>query len=181
MFVGQYCIASEKRDGEHTSLYSDYSHARSLDSKNHESRNWVKGLWGKIKHNIPENWRICGENMYAKHSVGYNNLDTYFEVFSIYDENNMNLSWDSLKEWCQLLELKPVPVLWEGIFDLKTIENLHKTLDLEKQEGFVLRIADSFHYNDYETCVAKWVRANHVQTDEHWMNAKVIPNKLKKE
>lgn len=29
------------------------------------------------------------------------------------------------------------------------------------------------------TQVGKWVRANHVQTDDHWMHQAVVPNKLK--
>lgn len=190
-FHGQYCIVSEKRDGECSTLYPDYYHARSLDSKNHESRNWLKGLWGQIKHLIPDGWRICGENLYAEHSVAYDDLDTYFEVFAIFDENNTCLSRKDTEDWCELLGLKPVPVLWQGVFDLDVIRNLHETLDLDRQEGWVLRIAAAFPYADYGIYdengnkqekgrkVIKWVRENHVQTDEHWMSKRVVPNKLR--
>ena len=41
-----------------------------------------------------------------------------------------------------------------------------------------MRITDSFHYDDFEKYVAKYVRKNHVQTSEHWMNQQVIKNKL---
>lgn len=35
-------------------------------------------------------------------------------------------------------------------------------------EGYVTRNLDSFHINDFDKNVAKCVRKNHVQTDEHW-------------
>jgi len=46
-------------------------------------------------------------------------------------------------------------------------------------EGYVVRRAASFAYEDFQTSVAKWVRPNHIQTDEHWMHKAVIPNGLK--
>lgn len=160
-------------------MYCDHYHARSIDSNNHPSRNWVKGLWGNIRHDIPEGWRICGENIYAKHSIFYEDLDTYFEVFSIWDDNNKCLSWDNTVVWAELLGLKTVPVLHRGKFNLALIKKFHETLNLEKQEGFVIRNVKGFHYNDADKNIAKWVRKGHVQTSDHWMHGKVIPNLLK--
>ena len=40
--------------------YNDYMHARSINSDNHPSRNWVKNLWAQKAYNIPEGWRVCG-------------------------------------------------------------------------------------------------------------------------
>src|SRR3954470_6589110 len=57
-------VITEKMDGENTTLYSDYVHARSLDMSYHQSRTWVKNLHAKIAHEIPANWRIVGENLY---------------------------------------------------------------------------------------------------------------------
>jgi dihydroneopterin aldolase len=42
-----------------------------------------------------------------------------------------------------------------------------------------VRLEDAFDYRDFRRSVAKFVRKNHVQTDEHWMAGEVIPNKLK--
>jgi hypothetical protein len=159
-------------------MMTDHIYARSLDSNNHPSRNWVKGLWGSIRYEIPENWRICGENVYARHSVGYDDLDTYFYVFSIWNENNVCLSWDETVEWCNLLGLKYVKVLYRGIFDAEIFKNMN--IDVEKQEGFVVRLASSYKYSDFKKSVIKWVRKGHIQTDEHWMSQKIVPNKLKK-
>ena len=38
-FEGKYVVVTEKMDGENTTLYRDYMHARSVDSRFHPSRN----------------------------------------------------------------------------------------------------------------------------------------------
>src|SRR5205823_10457529 len=72
--VGQRVIATEKMDGENTTMYAHYIHARSVDGRSHPSRDWVKGFWGSIGADIPAGWRVCGENLYAKHSIHYGDL-----------------------------------------------------------------------------------------------------------
>ena len=70
-FLGKRVIVTEKMDGESCSFYNDYIHARSLDSVNHYTRNWVKQFHANnIMGNIP-GLRICGENLYAVHSIKY--------------------------------------------------------------------------------------------------------------
>jgi len=177
---GKDIIMSMKMDGENTSMYRDHIHARSIDSKHHSSRAWVKQLHSQIQYQIPEKWRICGENMYAQHSIVYDNLLSYFYMFSIWDENNNCLSWDETKEWAELLGLQLVPVLYEGKFDLDKLQEIWSQYSEEEHEGFVVRLKDSFHYEDFSKCVAKYVRESHVQTDQHWMHKEVVPNKLKK-
>jgi hypothetical protein len=177
-FIGKEIVMSEKMDGENSTISRDYYHARSLDSVDHPSRHWIKYFWSTIRYDIPEGWRICGENLYAQHSLGYDNLESYFQVFSIWNENNECLSWNDTEDWCKLLGLTHVPVLWRGIFDENFLKNYK--IDTEKQEGYVIRLAESFKFEDFSTSIAKWVRSQHVQTDEHWMSKLVIPNKLKK-
>lgn len=179
-FKRKIMIATLKMDGENTNLYPDHIHARSIDSKDHESRSWIKGLWGSIKHEIPEGWRICGENLYAKHSVPYSDLETYFMVFSIWNEKNECLSWDETKLMCEMLKLKTVPEFRdEFLFNEVIMKGLSDAVDPNTQEGLVFRNVDSFHYDDFSSNVCKWVRKNHITTDEHWMFQKVVPNKLK--
>lgn len=45
-FAGQEVVITEKMDGENTTMYPDFIHARSLDSKDHPSRHYVKTLHG---------------------------------------------------------------------------------------------------------------------------------------
>ena len=120
-FENSEVVVTIKMDGENTTMSKDYIHARSLDSNNHPSRSWVKGLWGEIKYNIPDEWRVCGENLYAHHSIFYNDLESYFYCFNIWNENNICLSYDDTLEWCNLLNIIHVPAMWRGEFNKETI------------------------------------------------------------
>jgi len=177
-FLGKEVIVTEKLDGENCTMYHDHLHARSIDSKDHPSRHWVKMLHATISHDIPKNWRLCGENMYAKHSIYYKQLTSYYYLFSIWNEQNNCLSWNETLEWAQLLQIPTAPVLYEGLFDEEKIRSLSTKRSVfgGEQEGYVVRLADSFHYDEFKTSVAKFVRKNHIQTDQHWLNQSIIPN-----
>lgn len=47
------------------------------------------------------------------------------------------------------------------------------------REGVVVRVQDQFTDDSFSLCVMKYVRANHVQTSEHWKDQRLIKNKLK--
>ena len=176
-FEGREVVVTEKMDGENTSLYRDHLHARSIQGlAQHPSRTFIRALHSQIQKDIPDGWRVCGENIAAVHSIQYEDLPSFFMVFSIWNEKNECLSWDETLEWCELLNLQHVPVLYRGLWDEELIKELHEKLDLSKNEGFVVRIADSFSYKDFLSHMAKWVRPKHVQTDEHWMNKTVVFN-----
>lgn len=179
-FYGKEVVVTEKLDGENTTMYWNHIHARSIDSKNHPSRNWVKTFWNGINNDIPKTFRVCGENLFAKHSIFYNQLTTYFYVFGIY-EGEKCLSWEDTKEWCGILNLEHVPVLYEGLYEREMVKNCYTKISKlgGEQEGFVVRVKDSFEYNQFKTHCNKFVRKNHVTTSDHWMHQKVIMNKLK--
>jgi hypothetical protein len=167
-------------DGENTTIYRNYIHARSIDGRDHWSRSWVKNLQSKIGYEVPDGWRLCGENLYAEHSIKYDDLISYFALFSIWNEQNMCLSWDETCQYSDMLELPMVPVLYDGIFDEKHIKTLWSEKDRDKQEGYVVRLADSFSYLDFRKSVAKFVRSNHVNAaNHHWMFTASEKNKLK--
>jgi hypothetical protein len=174
-------IVSIKQDGENTTLYPDYLHARSIEYDPHPSRSWVKSLHAKIAHEIPKGWRIGGENLFARHSIHYQNLDDYFQVFAVWNSKNICQSWNETKEWAELLGLKTVPVIYEGAWDEKKIKGLYtETFNGDPCEGYVVRVRREFHYREFRDVVGKFVRAGHVSKDnDHWMHQKVIPNKLK--
>jgi hypothetical protein len=180
-FIGQRVIVTEKKDGENTTMYNDCMHARSVDSRNHESRNWVKArVWAQIAGDIPTGWRVCGENLFAQHSIAYCGLKSYFLGFSIWDERNIKLPWDETLQWFELLGLEPVPVLYDGIYDEKAIRALYNPkLHHDSVEGYVISLADAIPYGQFRSKVAKFVRAGHVQTAKHWMSGqRVVPNRL---
>ena len=178
-FIGKDVVISIKMDGESSSVYPDYFHARSIDSDNHESRNWVKNYCARFQHDIPKGWRVCFENLYALHTIHYHNLTSYINGISIWNEFNVCLNWDNTLEWFQLFDIPPVPILYRGIFDVKKIREIESRLDLSIQEGYVIRLASEFKYQDFKTSVAKFVRKGHVVDDDsHWKTKKVIRNGL---
>lgn len=163
------------------SAYSDgHVHARSIDSKGGEDRAWVKQfLVNNVCFNLPEGWRVCGENLWAEHSIHYYDLPSYFLGFSIWNERNVCLPWDETLEYFQLLDIVSVPVLYSGTFDEQILRKIEKNLDWDQDEGYVVRLADPFTYAQFKHSVAKYVRKGHVQTQKHWRSGRAfIPNGL---
>ena len=180
-FDGKEVVITEKLDGENTSRYSDYMHARSLTSRSHPSRSWVKNLHARIAHEIPHGWRICGENLYATHSIHYQNLPSYFLVFAIYDEQNVSLAWDEVVEYAELIGLPVVPVLHRGEYDEEQVRTCYtgqSAFTGSVQEGYVLRLASKIVWSQHRPSIGKFVRAAHVQTTHGWMYQQVVPNEL---
>ncbi|GGT15857.1 RNA ligase family protein [Streptomyces atratus] len=176
--TGREVVVTEKLDGENTTLYADGLHARSLDSAHHPSRGWVKALQGRIGARIPEGWRVCGENMFARHSIPYDGLESFFYGFSVWDGEHC-LGWDRTVAFLRELGIPVPPVLWRGVFDTRAEKALRALgPDTGRQEGYVVRPADGFDAPDFGRRVAKWVRPGHVQTDTHWMHASVVENGL---
>lgn len=175
---GKEVVVTEKMDGENTSLYADHIHARSLDGMHHPSRSWVKQWWASIAHDIPSGWRVCGENVFAQHSVVYDDLESYFLGFGLWDERNVCLSWDTTLEWFALLGVTPVKELYRGVYDVKKIQACWSVNLENKQEGYVARLAQEFPYSQFRKFVAKFVRPDHVRTDQHWRAKDVVPNRL---
>jgi len=180
-FVGKNVVVTEKMDGENTSLYRNTMHARSLDSRHHASRDWVKQFWSKIAWMIPEGMVIRGENLFAKHSILYESLPSYFLGFSAEDENGTVLSWNDTIGVFEKLGIVPVPVLYIGEYNREQIEQITASAfgDYSKNEGYVIRLADEYNVSNSKTSINKFVRPNHVQTSTHWTKGEVIPNKLK--
>ncbi|MEE1809905.1 RNA ligase family protein [Streptomyces sp. BE133] len=176
--TGREVVVTEKLDGENTTLYADGLHARSLDSAHHPSRGWVKALQGRIGARIPEGWRVCGENMFARHSIPYDGLESFFYGFSVWDGEHC-LGWDRTVAFLRELGIPVPPVRWRGVFDTRAEKALRALgPDTGRQEGYVVRPADGFDAPDFGRRVAKWVRPGHVQTDTHWMHASVVENGL---
>ncbi|MFE4493467.1 RNA ligase family protein [Streptomyces niveus] len=172
---GREVVVTEKMDGENTTLYRDGLHARSLDSGHHPSRAWVKALQGRIGALIPDGTRVCGENLYARHSIAYEELESWFYGFSVWD-GEWCLGWDETVRVLRRLGIPAPRVLWRGVFDERALRGLK--LDPARQEGYVVRTAEGFVREEFGRRLAKWVRPHHVQTDTHWMHAAVVENGL---
>jgi hypothetical protein len=187
VFENKSVVITIKMDGENTTGYQDgYIHARSLDGRSHPSRNWVKNFLSPRLVDLPRGWRISGENLYAKHSIAYKGLGSYFHGFSIWDEKNECLSWAETLEWFELLDIKPVPTLYRGpwkelvakAYGSLVESGLYPDFFPNTMEGFVVRLSDKFHYSQFSKSVAKFVRSNHIQTNKHWQKESIVKNEL---
>ena len=181
-FNGQEVVVMEKLDGENTSWYRDYTHARSLDSANHPSRNRMKAIWAQVCGDIPEGWRFNVENLYAKHSIHYQQLENYVYGFAAWNEKNVCLDWDATKEWFQLFGIPTPKEFYRGPYNEAAIKACWNDNMWQEFEGYVMRTVAGFPFSKFRYCVAKFVRKGHIATTQHWMHGQpIVPNKLKDE
>lgn len=177
-------IHTEKLDGENNCLnkYGVFarSHAAPTTSK---WTSFLREKWNSIKNDLNE-IEIFGENLYAIHSIEYKKIENYFYVFAV-RENGVWLSWDEVVFYADFFDFPTVPIL-------KIISNPSNELDMKQTvldlaskpsdfisydtksntlctiEGIVSRNYDSFSELEFKNNVFKYVRKNHVKTDEHW-------------
>jgi hypothetical protein len=174
-FIGKNIVITEKMDGSNASITKGGVYGRSHVEF---SRNaWDREMWNihsLIRNDLSDGVYVFGENMEGIHSIEYSNLDSYFFIFGVRD-NNIWISWDDVEEYSYLLDIPTVPVLYKGVINSE--DELKKlTLSLCSQpsslggqrEGVVVRNAGIFHNDDFSTNVIKWVRKGHVATDIHW-------------
>lgn len=182
-FIGKEVVITEKLDGENTTLNSENYYARSIDSVYNWTRAWVARMHSTLKFDIPEGIKLVGENLFAKHSIPYENLEGYFYLFSIWQDiegkdEDYCIPYDELCEWADLLDIPLPKVLYRGIFDEEKIKKMASEIDYNKVEGFVCRLTDGFYRSEFETSVVKYVRKGHVQTDQHWLKNATQNGKL---
>lgn len=113
----------------------------------------------------------------AWHSLAYDDLESYFYLFNVWDERNTALSWDDTLDWAAQLRVPTPRQLYRGPWNEALIRAL--PMDPEVMEGCVVRTVQGFAYTAFQVHLAKYVRPGHVQTDAHWMHAVVIPNGLR--
>lgn len=176
LMIGDLLI-TEKMDGENTTIHRGGSHARSPDSRYHPSRDRLKAFAAGIQPQLADGERIVGENLYARHSVGYDDLPSHFLGFAWIIDDEVQ-SWDLTLARFEELGIAPVSTLYRGPYKAGLFEDTAASLDKTRQEGFVVRIADAFPEAEMPVRMGKYVRADHVQSETHWMQSELIPNRL---
>lgn len=166
-------VMTEKLDGENTCLKSSGVYARSHGAP---TRNpWAGNMWPiweRVRNDLGD-LEVFGENLYGIHSIEYERLPYFFFVFAIRDGERW-LSWEEVLFYAELLELATIPVLEIGSFAAAQIKQLIADR-MEKGsvfggecEGFVFRNYEGFEVDDFKNNVLKYVRSNHVKTNQHW-------------
>jgi hypothetical protein len=97
-------------------------------------------------------------------------LKAYFLMFNAWEDSTC-LSWDDTKLLADKLGLTLVPELYRGTFDVDAIKELWGADKWSTMEGYVVRVVEPFERDDFQQSVAKFVRKDHVQTDEHWLRS----------
>lgn len=165
---GREVVITEKMDGENTTLTHDGIHARSTDSLYHPSRGWITAFYeNNVRGALEPNQRVIVENVFARHSIAYNHLDSYAYVIGVI-EDEVFLPWDDVEFYAEAIGLPTVPVLIRSEWSEKMMNTVIDSLDTETQEGIVVRPAGRFPESEFTENVGKWVRPGHVQTDTHW-------------
>ena len=135
-FEGKVVVVTEKLDGENTTMYPRYDltgmHARSFDGAFDWTREWVRSVQIAIVELI-KGYRVCGENMTAIHSITYDDLVSFFYIFSIWDEEtNMCLSWEDTVAFAEKLDIPTPKVLYHGVWDEELFKQMFEDMDTER-------------------------------------------------
>ena len=186
-------VITEKMDGSCVSMSSTDIFARTHSGPpKHKSFDSAKAIHASIKHLMPEGLDFFGEYVYAKHSIEYTELPGYFLLFGIRDNfasKDMPFwrSWKTVEDWAEQLGLNTVPALEKTTLssekELQNIVEKHmkqSSLYGNTREGVVVRRVLPFSDREFSKAVLKMVRFGHIGGgDSHWLNKKIISNKLK--
>jgi len=181
-------VITEKIDGSNTSLESGGCYARTHSgAPTHASFDGLKALHASIKYKIPEGIQLFGEWCFARHSIEYNELPGYFLLFNVRDlTSDAWCSWETVELWAEEIGVPTVPVLFKGSVNSKVeLKELVESFMNQPsacggiREGVVTRVEKEFLNEYFHVSVMKCVRANHVQTSEHWKDQEIIRNKLR--
>jgi hypothetical protein len=180
-FVGHEVVITEKLDGGNTCLWNGEVYARSTSQPSRAG--WMAMV---RKHHA---WKtvgadpslvLYGEDLYGIHSIEYEPMleDQTYRLFAAREMSATQdrfLEWDFVEAEAAVLQVPTVPVLFRGVFDSTKsitewfVKNLRDPSSIGgPREGFVMRHVGAFATSEFSQKVAKYVRAHHVQTDQHW-------------
>lgn len=179
IFLQNDFIITEKLDGQNQAMTKTTLFARSHSSA--DISPWsvkIRMLHQQIKHDLEDDVYLFGESLEAIHSIEYDILDTPFYLFGVRKGKEF-LSWQDVLEYAYLLNLKTVPIIdfkkSVNVDDTyKKLENFcHQNITGSSKfgptiEGYVFRNQEFFKETEFSKNVFKYVRPNHVTTDQHW-------------
>ena len=182
-------VITEKCDGSNLTYTRTSVFSRSHSGPpGHASFDLAKATHARIAHELSLGLSLFCEYCYAVHSIEYGALPDYSLVFGARDDREGRWwDWDMVVAQAADLGLPTVPELYRGqVGSARELEAL--TLSLAAQpsvfggprEGVVVRHAGEFRDADFQRSLAKWVRHDHVTTDEHWMHQSIRAQKLAK-
>jgi len=183
-------VHTEKMDGGNTCMNGIGIFARSHAAPTFQPWfNHMKSKFSMIQQDLKDtDIEIFGENLYAEHSIIYPKLEEHFYVFAV-RKHDMWLSWEEVKWYAEFFEYPVVPVIGMDYPKAHIKESLkmdvitesakpsifgsvqydiNKVLQPCSREGIVTRNIEEYHVDNFKENVFKYVRKDHVATDEHW-------------
>lgn len=168
-------VVTEKLDGGNCCVKGGQVYARThAQPATHESFSAVKDMVVSFLHEL-DDIELFGENMFGVHSIEYDRLGSYFYIFGARRAGHW-FSWDEVVSLAERLELPTAPLLFRGRFDspqqllqhLVQWSNEPSAVGSVLPEGFVVRRTHAIPGDAFADNIAKYVRANHLQTGESW-------------
>lgn len=175
--LGCEITITEKLDGSNVTLARGKVFGRSTSSPSqHAWHGMVRKHHAWKTYDLSPTLKICGEDLYAIHSIEYGPIpeaETFY-IFNVND-NGYWLGYDARVALSEKLSIPMAPLWFRGVFHTEKelskwlAENIKVGSTLGgPMEGFVIQTVDGFYDSKFSTNVAKYVRAGHVQTDQHW-------------
>jgi len=182
VFEGEEVVITEKLDGGNCCIdvmdkkvfARTHSHPTA-----HPSFGPVKALAQTLfwDPNFPTGIKLFGECMFGIHSIEYDNLQSFFYLFGVLENDSIWWSWEKTEALAQKYNLALPPVVFRGSTTISEIKMLMDDrinqpsglgLGQVKPEGFVIRKTKAFPSSEFLGSIAKYVRKNHLQTDTNW-------------
>lgn len=176
--LNRQLVVTKKMDGECQCWTKNSFSLRSPDSKGGKLRSKARAKWAEIQWRIPDNKILFVEDISNMHSIQYpSDIPQFYLIAAAVLTRDKGVfflpyewgsEFESVIAYAMRFGLEPVPLLFET--KVRSEEQLEKEtshiIDTNIDEGFVIRPKLGFF--DWTSSTAKWVRENHVKTDEHW-------------
>lgn len=186
--LGIPLVITEKLDGSNICMTYDSFFARSHGAKpTHASFDLAKAYHGYVQYMLQSHLSFFFEYCFAVHSIKYDALPAHIFLIGVRDEREHKwLSWaDTHMHSDFTLKCPTVPPLESITFsDRKALVEVTEDLARKpsmfggEREGIVIRPMREFR--NFDKHVAKWVRKDHVKTDDHWKHQPIVVQNLKK-
>mmetsp|Transcript_116983 Transcript_116983/g.303290 ORF Transcript_116983/g.303290 Transcript_116983/m.303290 type:complete len:1405 (-) Transcript_116983:112-4326(-) len=174
--ISSEVVVTEKLDGGNCCIKEGQVYARTHGQPaTHESFSAVKQIANAFGAAL-DGIELYGENMAGIHSIQYGNLTSFLYVFAARRAGDW-LAWDEVEALAEQLGLPTVPVVFRGRFE--SSQQLQECFERWAREpsavgastcpeGFVVRHVAVMPAGSFGAHIAKYVRANHIQTDSSW-------------
>ena len=189
-FLDHELIVEEKIDGANVGISFDSSGEVHVQNRGSFLLKPYQGQWKKLDEWLSLNldrffdvlqdqYILFGEWCFARHSVRYENLPSWFLGFDIYDkENRQFLSCEMRNDLFRQMDISQTPMLGRGRFSLQELKTFFRTSRFSSTASE--RIYLRYDHGKWLGARAKLVRPEFVQTIEiHWSRKGIIPNKLR--